>query len=368
MKFICKKTDLSASVGNVQRAVTSKSSLPALEGILMRAKAGELVMSGYDLELGITTKIPAVIEKEGAIILNARLFNDIVRRLPDENVSVEVDEKLMATIKSGSSEFSIVGIHADEYPEFPAVSDGETVELPENLIKSMINQTIFAVAVTDEKPVLKGVLFDIEKDSIKLIAVDGYRLALRSEKILNEKTINFVVPSKTLSEVVKLLNDTEEMITISAGKRHIIFMIGDYFIVSRLLDGEFLDYKTAISSSRNTVVKINTRSLIDSVERLSLLIPPQLKSPVRCIFSDNMLKASCATAMGKAYDQLPCLVTGDRVEIGFNNRYLLEALRATECDEIHIELNGALLPMKIVPTNGDNFLFLVLPVRLKNEA
>jgi DNA polymerase-3 subunit beta len=231
----------------------------------------------------------------------------------------------------------------------------------------MIRQTIFAVAESDAKPIHTGTLFEIKENRIREVSVDGYRLAMRSERVQNEEEFSFVVPGKTLSEVLKLLSDEDKNVTISDGSRNIIFGIENYSVLSRLLEGDFLDYNAAIPTSHATEISVQTRSFIDSVERVSLLITDRLKSPVRSIFDRNEIKLSCSTAIGKASDQFTAQLSGDSVEMGFNKRYLLDALRNTEGDEIKIQLNGPLSPMKVLPKNGDAFLFLVLPVRLKNE-
>ncbi len=355
------------AVLNVQRAVSSKSSVPALEGILIKTQENEITLCGYDLELGMTTKIEASVEEKGSVILSARLFGDIVRRLPADMVSVSVDPKNITTIKSGPAEFSIVGIPAEEYPELPTITGETSIKIAHNVLKSMIRQTIFAVAESDAKPVHTGTLFELGKNKIRLISVDGYRLALREETAKCEEEITFVVPGKTLSEVLKLLEDDDTELEILIGRRHILFQIGSYCVISRLLEGEFLDYKAAIPASSTSEVIVSTRSFINSVERVSLLITDRLKSPVRCQFEDNEIRVSCSTAIGRANDQLDANITGSNVEMGFNNRYLLDALRNTEGDEVKIQLNGALSPMKVLPREGDAFLFLVLPVRLKNE-
>ena len=357
MKIQCQKSQLVEAVSNVQRAVSSKSTLAALEGILLKTTTnGDLKLCGYDLELGITTVIEAQVDEPGEVVLSARLFGDIVRRLPDETVTILVDEK----------------IPSSEYPELPSVEGASSIDLTSPILKSMIRQTLFAVADTDAKPVHTGTLFNIENGIIRLVSVDGYRLAMRTEminlKFEEEDEIRFVVPGKTLSEVIKLLPDQDENVEILVGRRHIIFKIEKYSVISRLLEGEFLDYKAAIPAQFTTEVTVNTRNLINSVERVSLLITDRLKSPVRCIFSeDGEIKISCVTSIGKANDELSAQITGPEVEIGFNNRYLLDALRNADTDEVKVQLTGPVSPMKIVPTQGDSFLFLVLPVRLKQE-
>lgn len=368
MKITCNRQKLNEAVLNIQRAVSTKSSVPALEGILLKAGQNEISMCGYDLELGMTTKIESEVTESGSIILNAKLLGDIVRRLPGETVDLFTDEKNITAIKSGPSDFSIVGIPAEEYPELPSITDETSIKIANSILKSMIRQTIFAVSESDAKPVHTGTLFELSKNKIKLISVDGYRLAIREEPVKCSEEISFVVPGKTLTEVMKLLSDDEAETEIQIGRRHILFQIGKYCVVSRLLEGEFLDYKAAIPNSSSTELIVSTRNFIDSVERVSLIITDRLKSPVRCLFENGEIKLSCTTSIGRASDQISAEISGDNVEMGFNNRYLLDALRNSEGDEVKIQLNGALSPMKILPREGNSFLFLVLPVRLKSEA
>ena len=338
-----------------------------MEGILLSATETGLELCAYDLELGITTVIPAFVVEPGKAVLSAKLFSDIVRRTPAETVTVSVDEKNMATLESGYSRFSIIGIPAEEFPELPKLSDSTQISLPGALLKTMIRQTLFAIAESDAKPIHQGSLFSLENGILDVVSVDGSRLAVRREPVDFSEDLSFVVPGKTLSELLKLIKDSEEPVEISAGRRHILFKIDNYTVISSLLEGEFLNYKAAIPPESQTEVVLKTREAIDSVERVSLLITDRLKSPIRCLFDNNEVKLNCTTSMGRASDQLDVEMTGQSVEIGFNNRYLLEALRNTECDEVKVQLGGPLSPMKVVPKEGDSFLFLVLPVRLKSE-
>lgn len=367
MKFTVNKNDIVEAVSNIQRAVSSKTSIPALECILLTASEDGLELCAYDLELGITTTISAKVEEPGKAALPARIFSDIVRKTPDETVTVSVDEKNMTSIESGYSHFSIIATPAEEFPELPKLTDSTRIELPSSVLKSMIRQTLFAVAESDAKPIHQGSLFHIEDGVLDVVSVDGYRLAKRSEPTDFQEDLSFVAPGKTLGEILRLLKDSDDKVEISAGRRHILFKIDHYTVISSLLEGEFLNYKAAIPPDSKTEVVVKTREVIESVERVSLLITDRLKSPVRCLFADDEIKLLCTTTMGRASDQLNAEITGENVEIGFNNRYLLDALRNTECDEVKIQLGGPLSPMKIVPKEGDSFLFLVLPVRLKND-
>lgn len=367
MKIKCDKQQLSAAIMSVSYAVSPKSSLTALEGILLTAGNGKLQLTGYDLELGITTSIDADVYEEGQVILQAKLFADIVRRMPGESVSLSCDQKLLCELRGGVAQFTILGLDPQEFPELPQVGDASAVTLPQRVLSSMLGQVLFAVATTDAKPVHTGALFVLEEGCITIVSVDGYRLALRREKADIESPLSFIVPGKTLSDVLKLLGDTDDALNIQVSKKHIIFHIGECCVVSRLLEGEFLDYKTAIPSGVQTSVLVNTREYIESVERASLLISDRLKSPLREVYEADLIKTSCSTTIGKVYDEIPCSAQGSSVEMGFNNRYLLDALKNAGCDQVRLEINGPLSPMKVVPPEGDSFLFLVLPVRLKNE-
>ena len=355
------------AVSNVSRAVCAKSPIPALEGILLKAQEGQLQLTGYDLELGIVTTIEAKTEQQGELVLSAKLLLDIIRRIPGETVSIVSDEKNLATIRGGASEFTIPGILADEYPELPNVEEKSDLVMKQGTLKSMIDQTLFAIATTDSKPVHTGSLFDIKDSCVTLVSVDGYRLALRREAIVSDLNTKFIVPGKTLSEISKLLREEDEEAYLVVSQKHIVFRISGYYVVSRLLEGDFLDYNAAIPKISKTTVKINTRSLTDSVERTSLLISDRLRSPIRLVVTENKVQLSCSTAMGKAHDEVDCEVSGEAVSMGFNNKYLLDALKASDCDMVKLEINGALSPMRMIPMEGDSFLFLVLPVRVKND-
>ena len=367
MKITVNRSDMTEAVSNMQRVVSSKTSVPALEGILLKADEDKLELCAYDLELGMTTTISAKVNEPGRAVLSAKLFTDIVRKTPGDTISLDVDEKNIATIESGVSRFTIVGIPAEEFPELPKVEDGEDIRLSGSILKSMIRQTVFAVAESDAKPIHQGSLFSMDGGLLDVVAVDGYRLAKRTEAIEFKNKLSFVVPGKTLSEVLRLLKDTEDPVDLYAGKRHIMFKIDNYIVISSLLEGDFLNYKATIPTTSRTKVIMRSRDAIESVERVSLLINDRIKSPIRCVLSKNEIKLLCTTSMGRASDQISAQIAGEETERGFNNRYLLDALRNTECDEIKVGLSGPLNPMTIGPKEGESFLFLVLPVRLKND-
>lgn len=372
MKFTCSSNILSEACINVQRATSSKSTnLPTIEGILIKAENDRIMLTGYDLEVGIITSVEGRVENTGSVILNAKILCDILRNVPDEIVSIECDDRLICKIKSGDSEFSIMGFSETDYPELPTVSGGFPIVIQGELLKDMIKKTIFAAAENDSKVIHTGVRFEVVSGNIRLVAVDGYKLAIRNEKIDysgDEKT--FVVPKKTLNEVVKLIGDGVETVSMIVAQRHILFECGNYVIVSRLLEGEFLSYKSAIPTTAKTEVKINTRNIISAIERTSLIITERVKSYVCCIFDNDSVRISSTTALGNANDRMIAELQGERVEIGFNNKYLLDALKVCDTDEVIFRLNGSTSPLIIVPDSDNSliyeksFLFMVLPVRM----
>ena len=365
MKFNCSRTDLANAVTNVSRAVSSKTTIPALEGILMRAKDGKIILSAYDLEIGITTKIEASVLTPGEIVVSAKLFSEIVRKLPEEVVTIETDERLITYITSGQADYQIVGISSVEFPDLPTFETTDELIIKESLIKNMIKQTLYAVSENNAKPIYTGSLFEIKDRILKIVAVDGFRMAIRTEAIDYDRDTRFVIPGKTQSEFLKLLgNDEEENVSLIVGERHVMFKVKEYSIISRLIEGTFLDYETTIPKTEETVVSINTRVLINSVERMALITSEKIQSPVKFTLTGDEIRLSCSTAVGKAADVLRTNIAGNDVTIGFNHKYLLDALKNAETDEVKLIINGGLSPMIVKPVSGDSFLFLVVPMRL----
>ncbi|MFZ2538412.1 MAG: DNA polymerase III subunit beta [Oscillospiraceae bacterium] len=371
MKFSCNKKDLSEAINNVLPAVTTKTTLIALEGILMQCENNSLKITGYNLELGIAKSVFVKSTEDGSIILNATLLANIINKMPDGEVSFKTDEKLLTIIECNDIEFTILGLNAEEYPDMPAISNDKEFSIAHHLLKNMISQTLFSVAQNDQNPILTGSLFDIKDSILYIVSVDGVRLALRKEKINVSENFQFVVPGKTLAEIVKLLSrlvleDDDETVKVSVSNKHISFSINGYIIISRLLEGNFLDYETAIPKETQTTITIETRSFLDSINRASIIINERAKSPVKCTFANNNIKLFCETSIGKVNDSIHATIEGPEVKIGFNNRFMADALKASECETLKLEINGPISPIKILPLDDDSFLFLVLPVRLKS--
>jgi len=367
MKFSCEKAQVLAAIGVTAKVASAKSAVPALEGLLLEA-GDRLRISGYDLKTGIKTEIPAEVTEPGSIVLNARLLGDIVRKLPDDVIVFAVGSDHMATITCGMSKFNILGTPAGDYPELPSVDEQNAIYMPQRVLKRMISETIFAVSDNESRPVHTGSLFELEAGMLTIVSVDGYRLALRREKLekADMADCTFIVPGSALGEVEKIASDSDDVVKISLGSKHILFVIGDTVVISRRLEGDFLNYRQAIPQTNKIHLTVDKKAFMDAVDRVSLIISEKLKSPVRCVFGDSIVNLSTATALGKASDE--CRIKGDgkNLEIGFNNRYLLEALKAAPAEQVNISLGTSVSPCVIGAVDeGDSFVYLVLPVRLK---
>ena len=369
LKFSCEKTLLQQAVSTVSRAVAAKSSIPALEGVLLEGDT-QLTLSGYNMQTGIRTAISAEIHQEGRIVLNARLFGEMIRRLPDDMVTFEADDKFNVKLNCGDASFELPGLSADDYPELPEVDDQFSVTLEQRTLKAMINQTSFAVSTNEARPIHTGALFEISDTGLTMVAVDGFRLALRREPLerIDGGAFRFVAPGAALNEVEKICADTDALLTVVQGKRHLMFEAENTQLICRRLEGEFLDYRNAIPKNNPICVEVETKALLESLDRVSVVISEKLKSPVRCLFSQDRVYMSARTGNGEARDICPVRGDGQELEIGFNNRYLMDALRYAPADTVKMQLNTGISPCIITPVDdSDNFLYMVLPVRLKAQ-
>ena len=366
MKFSCEKALLQSAVATASRTVSQKSAIPALEGILIEAGSA-LRLTGYNLETGIRTTVPADVTQPGSLVLSARLFGEIVRKMPDDVLYFTADN-YMVNVRCGMSEFNILATDPEEFPELPVVDDLNSMTMEQDALRSMISQTLFAVSDNESRPVHTGSLFEVEGDQVTVVSVDGYRLALRREKITAKKggeQFKFVVPGSALSEVEKICSG-DASITVIEGARHILFDTGDTILVTRRLEGDFLDWRKAIPRNSSIQVEGDTRALLSSIDRVSLIISDKLKSPLRCVFDDGILSITTKTGIGDAADQCPITGNGQGLEIGFNNKYLMDALKAAPADRVRLEMSSGVAPCIILPVEGEeNFVYMVLPVRLK---
>ena len=367
MRFTCEKSVLVSGLNIASRTVAQKSSLSVIEGILCRTGIG-LSLTGYNMETAITYEIPAEVTEPGECILPAKLFGDIVRRLPEGPVTVMVDESFKVSIRAGFASFTITAESSDDYPELPDVGEGRGIQIPQNILKSLISGTIFAVSENQSRPIHTGVRFEVEDHAISAIAVDGFRLARRTwhPEVSTGRSLAFVVPAAALKEVEKILTDSEEMATFTLGTRHIMFRIGTATLICRLLEGDFLDWKKVVPTNCPVKLVAHVSDLSSSIERVGLIVSEKFKSPVRCVFSNQVLLLRTNTTIGAAEDQ--CAIAGDgkELEIGFNVRYLADALKAVPSEEVTLELTNGLSPIVLTPVDDKlDFAYMVLPVRLK---
>ena len=369
MKIVCNKSRLYEAVINTAKAISDRSSLPSLESMKVKLADSLLQLTGYDMEIGIRTNVAVRSDDRGSFLIDAKLFSEMIKKMDADEILIEVNENMQVTISGNSVVYNMMAKAADEYPELPEKINCEQLSIPQTILKSMINQTIFAAAVTDINPVLKGELFEFERGRLNLAAIDGYRLAVRSETVKTEEDKKFIVPSKTLAEVARLLSDNDDdSCEIFVATKHIIFEINGYLVYSRLIEGEFHPYKSALPKTSNTEVIVDRKELIMSLERVMLLISERTPSPVRCYFENGNLRIKCATELGKIQDEIRVDMTGPVIEIGFKCKYFLDPLTRIDDEKVKLQMNGSLLPMKISPMEGDRFTFLVLPVRLSKEG
>ena len=366
MNIICDKTLLSAAIDGVSKAVTLRSTIPVLEGILLKAEGFQLTLTGYDLEMGIVTTIEANVKEPGEIVLNAKLLSSMISRMPAGQISIVAADNGKTTIQSGVAQFEIQSMPATDFPDLPNTGAEQTLTIKTGVLRDMIDRTLYAVSQDEKKPAHTGELFAIEPDKLTVVALDGYRLAIIEKPVKAAKDISIIIPAKTLAEAIKLFTDDDEVVHIAANRRFVVFSSRTYTVISRLIEGDFLDYKRVIPEGYHTRVTVDVRDFSNSIERASLIITERLKNPLRITFDGN-ITVRCQTTLGKVVDELDAEIEGEPVEIGFNNRYLLDALRYSRCDKLVFEVSGPLSPVKVLPKDGGDFLFLVLPVRFKND-
>ena len=369
MRFTCEKSMLVNGLNITGRTVAQKSSLSVIEGILCRAN-NNISLTGYNMETAITYCIDAEVTDPGSCVLPSKLFGDIIRRLPEGPVTVVVDSNYKVSIRAGYASFTISAEAAEDYPELPDVGSGRSIEIPQCALKELISGTIFAVSENQGRPIHTGVKFEVEEESISAIAVDGFRLARRTwhpDSAIGRQ-LSFVVPAQALKEVEKILQDSEENAAFTLGQKHILFQIGDATLICRLLEGDFLDWRRVVPTNCPIHLTAHVSDFASSIERVGLIVSEKYKSPVRCVFSDQVLLLRTNTTIGAAEDRCPIAGSGKELEIGFNVRYLADALRAIPSEEVAIELTNGLSPIVLTPAdNKYDFSYMVLPVRIKNN-
>ncbi len=368
MKFSCEKKLLRDAVTGVSKAVTAASTVPVLQGILLKAEQGKLYLTGYDLEMAISTSIDANVEEGGSVVINARFLSEVLRSLATDTVEFSVNDDLLVHLEGNSTEYDFMGMAPQEYPELPTPGAERAFEIDAAELAAMIDSTIYAVSDDDKKPVHTGELFSIDSDELTIVALDGFRLAIAKHPISAKQTIDIVVPAKTATEAARLMGDEGGNILVDASDRYVVFSNNEYTIISRLIEGEFLNYKTVVPEETNTTVVVDVAEFEQSIERCSVIITERLKNPLRITFGEEEnIQIYCQTPMGKVADHVNAEIEGKKEEIGFNYRYLLDALKHAGTDKVTMEITSSLSPIKVMPLDGDDFLFLVLPVRFRDD-
>lgn len=376
MKLICSKSTLLEMINTVQKAVSAKSVMPILECIKLDADArGDMTIIGNNLDIAIEYKSFANITEGGSIALNSKMFGEIIRRLPDGDVSLSVNEENnVTTIKCAKSEFNIQGMDAREYPVVPEIEECYKFSMEQSKLKKMIRRTIFSVSQNESRrPILTGALFNIDTGTLNMVATDTYRLAIVTETVDSSlQNYKFVVPGSTLRELLKILRDDDEKVEIIVSDRHAMFDFGGFKVTTRLLEGEFIKYEPILKTPNSIYVNVGIKEFSESLERASLLINDDMtakaeKVPVRLNINLDKIEITCITGKGMVHDIVEAGVNGDDIEIGFNHRYLLEALRACEQEKVKLEFSNPRSSCFIRSEEDSSFTYMVLPVRLYND-
>ena len=369
MKFYCDTDKLNSALGLVSKAVETNAVSPHMEGVLLKAKGGLLQLKGNNMEICIETSIPANVAEEGDIIINCKMLGDIVRKLPRDVMELMVGEKNNVSINCLNSDYMVVGLPADEYPELPALEAAGEIKIPSPVLKDMINKTLFAVSTDPDevRKVLKGSLFEISDGNLTVVSVDLVRLAMITKETLSapEGGIKFIVPGKTLNELKGMLkDDEEEIVTITVGQNQARFECGGFTLTTRLIDGEFFSYRQIIPKQFKVEFNVDGRSFVKTIERVEPIIDKVSQNPIRITFVDGRIKVKCETQLGKVNDIVECDYNNDEMTIGFNYKYIHDAVVRCEDEKIQFRLNSPLNPVIVRSSEDDSYMFMVLPVRL----
>lgn len=365
MNFICQKDKLIQGINTVQKAVSNKNILPILEGFLLEVGNNKLKLTSNDLELAIEYVCDCDVKTEGKIVVNARMFGEIIKKLQGEKVNIFLDENNLLIIECDSSYFKLVTMNAEEFPKLPNLVLEKSIKIPQNILKEMLKKTIFAVSSEENRPIFTGCLIDICDNILNVVACDGFRLVLQKHT-LQEMTSKFyaVIPGKTLNEIVKILEDSEDLVTIGISKNQALFEMNNTIAVTRILEGEFLNYNNAIPQEKETQIFIDKQNFLKALERVSLLIrEDDKKHPVKVSIKDNNLIITCNSKTGDAKEEIFIEKVGKDLEISFNPSYLMDSLKAIDDEQICANFGTNVSPCVIKSNEGQNYIHMVLPVR-----
>ena len=367
MKFNCSQQKLSKALNTVSKAVSIRSALPILKGILLKAEGNDLIMSASDMDISIVKKIDIVCEEEGSIVVNAKLFGDIIRKLPGGDIYITSDEDNNVTIKTSFSEFNIVGISADEFPKIKDTDeDTYKVSLDKKLFGDMIRKTSFAASIDESKGIITGVLTEIEKESLNMVALDGFRMSVVRENMNNEGEKKVVINGRLINEIKNIISDSEddEDVEFVIGSKNASFLFKDTKAVVRLLEGEFIKYRDILPKESASTVTADRNVLLDSIERASLLAKEGKNNLVKFDIKAGSLDISSRSEEGMVNEHVGAEVTGKDLVIGFNSKYILDVLKSISDEEIKFEMGSSVSSCLIKQVDGDEYIYLVLPVRI----
>ncbi|WP_411169322.1 DNA polymerase III subunit beta [Clostridium sp. MB05] len=364
MIFICEKQKIQEGISIANKAITGKTTMPILEGIYINAKKDGLTLIGSDMDVSIETKVEANVLEEGMIVIDAKIFGEIIRKLPNSDIKIETLENDIIQITCEKSIFNLVYMSGEDYPALPNINENLSVEVPQNILKNMIKGTSFAVAQDETRPILQGILFEVNNKVLNLVALDGYRLAVRSEFLGNDNNIEVVIPGKTLNEVSKILEDVSDIVKITFTNNHILFNLNNTKVISRLLDGKFVNYSSLLPQEYKILVDVNKQQLQNCIERASLMAKDGNSNLIKLDVQEDTMIITSNSQLGKVREELNINLQGDQIQIAFNSRYLLDVLKNIDDDEVKMEMTSSVSPCVIKCKNTDNSKYLVLPVRL----
>ena len=370
MKIICEKDNILKALNSVTKAVATKTTMPILEGILIQTNDNEVKFTTYDLEIGIEYIINCQVQEQGATVVNAIMFSEIIRRLPDSEIKITLDEKNLLVIECEGSLYKLATMNPEEFPELPQISIENSIEMEQNSLKDMIRKSIFAVSTEENRPIFTGCLFEIKNNKLNVVAVDGFRLAWKS-KFLQNKINDFsaVIPGRTLNEINKIILDSYDTIKIGVAKNQALFEMENCKIVTRLLDGEFLNYASVIPENWETRIRVDKNAIQNCFERISLIssssIEKEKKYPVKVTIDIGKVTISCTNQTGDAKEEMYVTTEGQNLEAGFNPKYFLDALRAIDDQEIFINFGTSISPCIIKPVEEGDYTYMILPIRMK---
>ena len=374
MKIICEKEKLLKCINSVVRGVPTRTTMPILEGIFIQTNKDKVKMTTYDLDLGIEYIVDCNVEEEGNTVVNAIMFSEIIRRLPDTDITISVNEKKLLIIECEGSLYKLSTMNPEEYPELPKIDVEHSVVTEQRTLKEMIKKTIFAVSIEENRPIFTGCLFETINNKLNVVAIDGSRMGWVST-FLSEKTNDFkaVIPGRTLNEVNKIITDSFDNIKLGIAKNQAVFEMENCKIVTRLLEGEFLNYQNVIPTSWETKIRIDKNILQNCLERVSLIssssIEKEKKYPVKIKVEIGKVILSCTNQTGDAKEEIIIETEGKQLEIGVNPKYFLDALKVIEDEEIYIEFGSNISPCIIKPIEetAQEYVYMILPIRIKED-